>query len=61
MRRMQSFPVPSNAEYERQCRKYEIYFKLDEGLAAMENGNVKLAEEVFAEIEQRIDINAGDN
>ena len=44
--------VLSNKEYERLCGKNELHRLLDEGLASMEKGEGRSAEEVFVEIER---------
>ncbi len=42
--------VMSNAEYERLSGMHELYRKLDEGLADVEAGRKRPADEVFADI-----------
>ena len=45
--------VMSHAEYERLCGRQELHRLLDEGLAAAQSGQVREAEDVFADLEQR--------
>lgn len=48
--------VLSNAEYERLCGKAELHRLIDEGLSAMNNGQARLAEDFFADMEGKFGI-----
>ena len=48
--------VMSHAEYERPSGRQELRQLLDEGLAAVKNGQSRPAEDVFAELEQRFQL-----
>ena len=48
--------VPSNAEYERLCGLAELHSRLDVGLEDLKLGRVKKAEDAFAEIERKLNL-----
>ncbi len=52
--------VLSNAEYERLCGKQELHRLLDEGIAAMNAGKARPAEDVFAELDARFAVEDAD-
>ena len=48
--------VLSNAEYERLCGLAELHSRLDAGIEDIKAGRVKKADEVFADIERKLDL-----
>lgn len=46
--------VLSNAEYERLCGLAELHTKLDAGLEDIKAGRVKKSEDVFSDIERKL-------